>query len=282
MVGIRDFFDRTDKLMPHFIGNLNADWSEIMSRLTTLLFSRVRAPNSVEENFQVLRNLKLGVSWVIEAGCHDGSDTEKMLTLEGINKIYAFEPDTAARNIAKSRLARFSSRQLSISPYALMDYQGIFGIDFQGLPGSGSTQVRRSNQSNDHEIVQAIALDDFEIEELSNGFLWLDVEGVAHEVLAGGIQTLQKISARNLEVEFYDMSESRRTSFKKITRTLRSQGFGIWASDIHPGYFGNIFAVRSKLLPPHKRIIMEARYLRLLLLYSFVYPALNKPEKRHA
>jgi FkbM family methyltransferase len=250
-----------------------------MSRLSSLLYRKVRSPSTVEENFRVMKKLGLHITWVIEAGCHDGTDTEKMMTSHGVEKIYAFEPDSAAREIASSRLAKFSHEQISISPYALMNQPGVFEIDFLGSPGSGSTQIRKFVKLGDREQIQAIRLDDFTINQISGGFLWLDVEGSAFEVLAGGVRTLRKISAINIEVEFHDMSKTRASNFRKVTKTLRSQGFGIWASDIHPGYFGNIFLVRTNLLSQTKRFIMQTRYLRLWVLHSFIYPALNKPAK---
>ena len=276
---VASLVQKIDKLLSGLVMKSKIDGSWTMSRLSELVYARVRSPHSVEENFQCLRNLGLAVSFIIEAGCHDGSDTEKMLAHQGVEKIFAFEPDSTARNIAKSKLARFSPDRLSISSYALMDRTGVFEIDFLSSPGSGSTQVREFIEFSKHEQIQAIRLDDFAIVPTSGGFLWLDVEGAAHEVIMGGVHTLRKLSAMNIEVEFHDMSESRRSNFRIVIRFLRSQGFGIWASDINPGYFGNLFMVRVNLLSPPKRFIMQARYFRLLLLHSFIYPALKKPAK---
>jgi FkbM family methyltransferase len=179
--------------------------------------------------------------------------------------------------MAEHNLAEYIGSQVELSALALMDKPGLVGIDYLGSPGSGSTQVR-SALTQKEEPVRAIRLDDFPIDMDSEGFLWLDVEGVAAEVLSGSLKTLEKISIIKCEVEFHDMSHSRKSNFRRVLDLLKNSGFVIWKCDINPGYFGDVFFVRKKHLA--KRQILKAKltFFLVLLIRSYIYPWLGKPQ----
>ena len=61
--------------------------------------------------------------WVIEAGCHDGTDTLKFLEMPNVVKIYAFEPDEIAANKAEAKFKSHGER-VKLHRLALMDRPG--------------------------------------------------------------------------------------------------------------------------------------------------------------
>jgi FkbM family methyltransferase len=248
-----------------------------MHNFAERFYSRFKSPHTVGEFFGLIDELGIKIRWGIEAGCHDGSDTKEMIEVHGVEIVYAFEPDASARLMAEHNLAEYIGGQVELSSLALMDKPGLVEINYLGLPGSGSTQVRSTLTQNE-EPVQAIRLDDFPITRESEGFLWLDVEGVGAEVLSGSLETLKKISVIKCEVEFHDMSHSRKSNFRKVFDLLTNSGFVIWKCDINPGYFGDVFFVRKKHLTQTQILKTKLVFLLVLLIRSCIYPWLGKPQ----
>jgi len=248
-----------------------------MLRFTERLYSRFESPHTVGEFFGLIDELGIKIRWGIEAGCHDGSDTKEMIEVHGVEMVYTFEPDASARLTAEHNLAEYIGSQVQLSPLALMDKPGLVGINYLGSPGSGSTQIRSAlNQTE--EPVRAIRLDDFPINMDSEGFLWLDVEGVATEVLSGSLETLEQISVIKCEVEFHDMSHSRKANFRRVLDLLTNNGFVIWKCDINPGYFGDVFFVRKKHLSKSQIVKAKLIVCLVLVIRSYIYPWLGKPQ----
>lgn len=248
-----------------------------MHKFNEYFYSRFRSPHTASEFFGLIDDLGIKVRWGIEAGCHDGSDTKEMIELHGVELIYAFEPDDSARLAAERNLSKYIGSRVELSPLALMDKPGLVAIDYLGSPGSGSTQVR-SEVSHSEGLIQAIRLDDYPVNMDFGGFFWLDVEGVAVEVLSGSLETLKRISVIKREVEFHDMSDSRKSSFRRVFDLLTGSGFVIWKCDINPGYFGDVFFVRKKHLARSQVLKARAVYFLVLLIRSYIYPWLGKPQ----
>lgn len=248
-----------------------------MPNLTSAIYRHFESPHSVKDLFALIDRLKIEISWVIEAGCHNGSDTLEMIQVHGIEKIYAFEPDPTARNVAEMVLAEYLGNRVVLSPFALMDKSGLVGIDYLGTPGSGSTQIR--HHSSEEELrIRAIKLDDIQATWEGGGCFWLDVEGVAVEVLNGSLYTLKNISVIKCEVEFHDMSKTRKSNYRKVFRLLTENDFAIWKCDINPGYFGDILFVRKRHLSKVQLIKSRIFFKFVVLLRSYIYPRLGKPK----
>jgi FkbM family methyltransferase len=226
-----------------------------------------------------LRTLGIRTDWVIEAGCHNGSDSKEMIEDFGIRQIYGFEPDNFARLAAEKLLEKYLDKRITISPIALMNENAIFGVTYVGEPGNGSTQVRDLSISSSKNLFNSIRLEDLKITEKTLGLMWLDVEGAATDVILGGIDTSTSLAALKIEVEFHDMSKARKANFRTIIRILKKQGFSIWKCDIHPGYFGDILFIRTSLIPIKRRLFTNLNRLLLISLHSYVYPAINKPPR---
>lgn len=60
--------------------------------------------------FRVAQTLKIDVQWIVEAGCHNGTDTLELNRRFNPVNLYAFEPEPAAHSAAKKN---FQSNGLS-------------------------------------------------------------------------------------------------------------------------------------------------------------------------
>ena len=63
-----------------------------VGRLLEKIYARYANPGLLS----IAKKRCLPFDWVIEAGCHDGTDTLKFLSLEQVKMVFAFEPDDAA------------------------------------------------------------------------------------------------------------------------------------------------------------------------------------------
>ncbi len=248
-----------------------------MPNFTSSIYRYFESPHSVKDLFALIDQLKIEISWVIEAGCHNGSDTLEMIEMYGMEKIYAFEPDPSARFEAEMVLAEYLGSRVELSPFALMDKSGLVGIDYLGAPGSGSSQIRH-HRSDDASGIKAIKLDEIQVTWDGGGCFWLDVEGVAVEVLIGSLNTLKKISVIKCEVEFHDMSQTRKSNYRKVFSLLSDNDFAIWKCDINPGYFGDILFVRKKHLSKIQLVKSRIILNLVVLIRSYIYPWLGKPQ----
>jgi len=135
----------------------------------------------------IAQKRNLDFQWVIEAGCHDGSDTLKFLEMPNVLKVYAFEPDEVAANKAEAKFKSHGER-VKLHRLALMDRPGFIDVSSPtGEFGDGNSIVGnfRSDESELNSGIKYFRCSnlDSELKDLTgNGLLWLDVEGAAAKV----------------------------------------------------------------------------------------------------
>lgn len=225
--------------------------------------------------YDMLEILNLKLDFIIEAGCHDGSDTERLLMNLNEVKIFAFEPDSRARVKAESKLSRFIPKQLLVSPYALSNYRGTAFLVYSGVKGNGSTQI--SNKGS--EVVETRTLDEVLPSELHRGLLWLDVEGHSVQVLSGATKTLKKIVMAKIEVQMHDMGPGRKADLFAVMQIMEKSGLVPIYGPIHPGYFGDVIFLKYDEIRLKLKIKSFVLKLQFQILHKLVYPKLNKPKK---
>lgn len=228
-----------------------------------------------------IQEKNLDVCWVIEAGCHDGTDTLKLLADSRFKKVYAFEPDPIAFELASFNLAAAPERVV-LKSVALMDVsKSLKATPYDGVFGTGSTifsQVSIMEDEQTASYFQAVRLDD-EVSNLTgSGALWLDVEGTAHLVLKGALTTLTKIEVAQIEIDMHTQSKLRLKNYREVLRIMISAGFSLIQAPIHPGYFGDALFVKTASLDSSQRIRSKFLLLAMITLHSVVYPILRKPK----
>jgi len=255
------------------------DYPQSVGKILDALYARYANPGVLG----IIKARNLTIDFAIEAGCHDGTDTLRILELPGLNHIYAFEPDPVAAEIASARIKRFPNK-VSLVRSALSNQIGIMEMILpDGVPGSGSTIFRfKSNSANKSELgdttFECTTLD-LQINEVSNnGLLWLDVEGAPHLVIEGAISTLQKILIAQIEVDMHTTSKIREANYFKVDKLMCTNNFRLHYAPLHPGYFGDVIYIKDNLLSFKEKIRSRILVIGMYILHSKIYPLLKKPK----
>lgn len=249
-----------------------------MGKFLNALYAHYANPGVLE----IIRNRKLEIDWAIEAGCHDGADTLRILELPGLRHIYAFEPDPVAAEIAVSRFRSYASR-ITLSSSALYSKSGLMKMILsEGRPGSGNTIFKFFDDLvEDTPHVKPsfkCTTVDHEIKENSNkGLFWLDVEGSPHRVIEGAKNTLTQIVIAQIEVDMHDMHEMRQANFREVHTLMRRGGFMLYAAPLHPGYFGDVIYLKEVELSLSEKVKARALTFAMHILHYKVYSLLKKP-----
>jgi FkbM family methyltransferase len=229
----------------------------------------------------VAQKRKLDFQWVVEAGCHDGTDTLKFLEVPNILRIYAFEPDEVAANKSEAKFKSHGDR-VELRRLALMDKPGFVDISTPtGEFGDGNTIVgnfrsEKSELGSDIRYLRCSNLDT-ELKDLNgSGLLWLDVEGAAAKVLTGATKVLTSINLIQVEVELHN-SKYRKTDFSNVNQILRKSEFSLICAPLHPGYFGDTVYIKTEFLSTYEKLRSHTLNVAYLLLHLIIYPVLGKP-----
>lgn len=226
---------------------------------------------------KMARNLNLTIDWVIEAGCHDGSDTMKISKQYPKASIYAFEPDPVARKKAQERFSQSKSTKIELHEYGLSDVNSTTFLNFSsGVAGTGSSEISAHGPIS----IETRKLDSFlKFDSSSEGLLWLDVEGHAVNALSGMQEILKQVTIAKIEVQMHDMSLRKKSDYKEVLTILQKAGLCAISTPIHPGYFGDIIFVRKTVLSKSIRLISLLLRIQMTFLHAFLYPLLKKPKK---
>jgi len=229
-----------------------------------------------------IQSKDLNTEYVIEAGCHDGSDTIKFLSGKRFKKIFAFEPDSVAFNLATKNLSGYLDRVV-LKQLILMDKSGqVLAHPLHGEFGSGSTiftpVAAFSKSKGTINPIGVSCLDDEVPNQGGSGALWLDVEGAALLVLQGASRVLKQIIVAQIEIDMHIQSGQRLSNYRGIVRLMKAQGFNLVAAPIHPGYFGDALFVKLEFQNIPDRIRSFFLQFTFIALHSVIYPLLRKPK----
>ena len=221
---------------------------------------------------------KFEFDFMIEAGTHDGSDSEVFLrTFEG-KILYGFEPDPVAFNSSSNRLKKFVNAKLA--NVALSNHSGTVALVKSGEFGSGSTSVTAGESSttsqSDNLYIKCEPMDEA-ISINGRGMLWLDVVGHAVQVLQGATQTLNSIIAAKIEVQMHDMYGLRKRDAWSVISLLKSHNLIPLRFPIYPGFFGDILFVRNSECTFLEKLQSRIYSLVFSFLHRLVYRILQKP-----
>jgi FkbM family methyltransferase len=250
-----------------------------MGRILNRIYSRYSNPGLIT----VAHQRKIDFEWIIEAGCHDGTDTLKFLELPNVRKIYAFEPDKVAADKAEDKFKSWGER-VEMRRLALMDSSGFIELNTPtGRFGDGNSIVgnfrnKLLDPDSDLRYLKCSTLDT-ELKNLNGaGLLWLDVEGSAAKVLTGAAKVLTSINLIQIEVELHN-SKHRKSDFAKVNRILKKSKFSLIYAPLHPGFFGDAVYIKTELLGIIERLRSVSLSALYLLLHIFIYPLIGKPRR---
>jgi FkbM family methyltransferase len=249
------------------------------------LLNRIYASVSNPGLIPYIQSRDLNTEYVIEAGCHDGSDTIKFLSDKRFKKIFAFEPDPVAFNLATKNLSGYLDRVV-LKQLVLMDKSGqVLAHPLHGEFGSGSTiytPVAASSKSKGTiNPIGVSRLDDEIPNQGGNGALWLDVEGAALLVLQGASRVLKQIIVAQIEIDMHIQSGHRLSNYRGIIRLMKAQGFNLVAAPIHPGYFGDALFVKLEFQSNPERVKSFFLQFTFIALHSILYPLIGRIKNRN-
>jgi FkbM family methyltransferase len=245
-----------------------------------MMFSFFASPDLIA----YLKRRQIKFDWLLEAGCHDGSDSLRFLKAFPNIRLYAFEPDEISFNAAKDLLSPFQSR-IVLKKVALMSSAGLAmfmtskEFDGKGVSVFRKLELSQSNSHKEERYVEASTIDaELSLSEItSNGVVWLDVEGSALEVLMGAQKSLSLIKIIQVEVYLHDISKIKKSDFKQVHLLLKESGFRIIFAPLHPGYSGDAIYARRCDLNRIERLRSYALDRIYTTLHLILYPAINRP-----
>jgi 2-O-methyltransferase len=146
---------------------------------------------------------------VLEIGCNDGSDTVGFLAEFPGVRIHSFECDPRPIEAFRSRI---SDIRCQLHEVALSDRTGLAtlymsGGTLEGIPGADWHQSSSLLEPTGHRSlhpwvnfertceVETVRLDDWAERVIPDGvvdFIWMDVQGAEHLVIAGGASTFAR------------------------------------------------------------------------------------------
>jgi FkbM family methyltransferase len=261
-----------------------------MGLFSKLLIKRFTPPVSVINLGETLTALKLKIDFVIEAGAHEGSDTLLLSNLNGVKKVYCFEPNPFSFNILQSKISRQSEKNIEISNLGLFDKNmkaNLFfpKIDLGGFQEkqAGTSSLLKNWAKSDGEFIEVelVSLDNFLKSDLDfkstffnlSGLLWLDVEGSALLALKGMERTLSRVNVAKIELEYgIQKGQWDERNLFKIIKFMKQRGFSPYAGYLHPLTRGDLLFIRSNKLGIKDKLKTFTYCSLLHLFYGFIYP----------
>lgn len=223
---------------------------------------------------KIAKRRSIDIDWILEAGCHNGSDTVVLSNYLQPDRYLAFEPDEIARVKALKLLKAHGIDSIELYPFGLsnMDTETFLKYEAEG-EGSGSTHFSTSG-----EVSVEIRKfgDHYNVVEKS-GLLWLDVEGHAVQALEGMGASLKLISLARIEVQIHTKSEEFIQDYKKVIQIMKESSLIPIYGPVHPSYFGDIIFVRSSKLSFGDKARSELLLLNMFFFHSLLFPLLRKP-----
>jgi FkbM family methyltransferase len=217
---------------------------------------------------------KIKIDWILEAGCHNGSDTVNLVNLFDPIRYLAFEPDETARKQAMHALSHSKLHAIELYPFGLSNINSSKFLKYEAEgKGSGSTHI--ADTGEDHVEIRVFD-DHFTVKEQS-GLLWLDVEGHTLQVLDGMSSILQKIVIAKIEVQLHTRYKDFVQDFVEVAQIMQLARLLPVYGPIYPGYFGDIVFINTNLLRIRDKVRSKILWILLQFLHLYLYPKIRKP-----
>jgi len=223
---------------------------------------------------EIAKRRSIDIDWILEAGCHDGSDTVVLSNYFQPDRYLAFEPDVTARIKAIKLLKAQQINYVEVEPFGLSNIDGTAFLKYEA-EGKGSGSTHFSNIGEDSIEIRKF---DAHYKILQkNGLLWLDVEGHAVQALKGMGQSLKLISIARVEVQTHTRNKDFVQDYQKVIQIMKESGLIPIFGPVHPSFFGDIIFVRSSQLSLKDKARSKLLSLNMYLFHSFLFPLLHKP-----
>lgn len=201
---------------------------------------------------------------ILEAGAHDGTDTEHMSHLWKEGTIHAFEPYPEIYECLEKVAETHSN--IYTYPFALTHFSGKAPFYLAGGASSLLVPAESFNRDYFHADldapiqVECVTIDQWaqKLAIRSIDFMWLDMEGNELHALKGAEQILKNTQLIYTEVNFQRFWEDCVT-YEDLKSWLEDRGFvEVW-SEVTPNWHGNVLFMNQNFrsLPIHQGANLE-------------------------
>lgn len=225
--------------------------------------------------FEISSKRKMTFDCIIEAGCHDGSDSVQLNRFFNPSKYLAFEPDYVARERAKKLFKAMNIGTIELHNYGLSNTNSRKFLVYEAEgKGSGSTHISEDGE----DAIEVKIFDDYFDSDLGVSLLWLDVEGHALQTLEGMRATLKNVSLARVETQLHTRNDYFKKDYTDVIKLMKRYSLYPIYGPIFPGFFGDFIFVHSKYMTPRDKFRSFSLLVHLKLLHQGLYPLLGKPK----
>jgi len=202
------------------------------------------------------------IKQIIIVGANDGSEIQRLRLSYPQSRFLCFEPSPEWQRVLKSRFREcdfVKARDLALG--ASCGKSKFYELPLAGngsLLSPDADAWSRFNRIDDKRIV-TFEVEVSTLDKEAAGLhlidlLWIDVQGAEGQVLAGAINTLERVSAVFLEVAMVDSPYRGAVLFPELDSLLKKQEFQCVGIGLDPwNYSGNAFWIRN----PASRILFN-------------------------
>lgn len=225
---------------------------------------------------EIAKRRSIEIDWILEAGCHDGSDTVVLSNHFQPDRYLAFEPDGAARLKAVKLFLARGLDSVELYPFGLSDIDTTMYLKYEAEgKGSGSTHfnvtgedsVEIRNFDSHYKIMQ------------KTGLLWLDVEGHAVQALEGMSHSLNLISIARIEAQIHTRGKDFVKDVDRVIQIMAEAGLIPIYGPVHPSCFGDIIFVRTSKLSFRDKARSKLLLFNMYCFHALLFPLLRKPAR---
>ena len=202
---------------------------------------------------------KLGINQFMECGAHEASGSLQFLKITPNGKAIAIEANPITY---KEKTIYAESDRLTVLNLGLSDKAGELDFFYPKNDKSAglASFVKRAHIEYDEikipvNTISALANESFDKDQPLA--LWVDVEGLSHNVLKGAENTLQNCLVLKVEVESYELFEGQNL-FSETDALLRTHGMTPILRDIeYEGQF-NVIYINNSISDTLDEILISA------------------------
>ncbi|NJL77072.1 MAG: FkbM family methyltransferase [Saprospiraceae bacterium] len=231
---------------------------------------------------QVLSDFEINPKLVVQVGSHYGQEVKMFYDL-GFRDMYLFEPNEAANDVCREKIAMFKDCNIKLVNIAIGNEIGEREMFVENANQGQSSSLLEPKLHlekfpqivfNSKETVQIKRLDDYFGENKKISLLYLDCQGFELEVLKGGLETLENVELIYTEVNFVELYKDC-VLLPELEEYLFDKGFTLIALEEDQGGFSNALFLKSdivkdyleEVIPPAivdgETVFNEERYLQL-------------------
>lgn len=229
--------------------------------------------NSKSKSANLLDNIffemiaQSNINCFIEAGAYDGQTSSKINNIKNC-EVFAFEANPYNFNNFKSN---FLNTNINYLNFAVSDEEKELTffiqttVDGQLVPNikkNNSLKIKTNkNITYEEHQVQCVSIDSFFKETTKDFALWIDVEGLAYEVLLGANKILKNTSFLKIEVEQKEIWKEQNT-VEDVVNLMDTCGFVPLIRDFEYTTQYNIIFVPKTMYSYYETIVRQVLNLK--------------------